>query len=323
MEKEPDFQWVGSQWLNSGAGAWFTLNKCASVGSAKQPFAYSTSVNPHPSVCSWTAASRHFPPEKTLPSNTCEPQCQIPWQVLMAFTKALRILISWVAVAHSIHHLLSFSKLLSRNAVLKQNPTATSPLAPSPKIQHPLPSSKVVVSSLPVDEACSSYIIWISPQECFSFQRKIWTYLWWSRPLQTRVTLEMSVTPAHCRKWRLSLLLSLVHQVSKMMWAEIPLGILCREDKSGRAGAQDYNKEIWYSCALIPVPSYIKVAELSLSLLKTESTPFLSPIMKNHQRTFTLEVSNCCLRAWIGWPLKVSFNPNCSIIPANSLIYED
>lgn len=76
-------------------GAWFALNT-ASVGSAKQLSAYSTSVNPRPSVCSWTAASRHFPPEKTLPRNTCEPQCQIPWQVLMDFTKALRILISRV-----------------------------------------------------------------------------------------------------------------------------------------------------------------------------------------------------------------------------------
>lgn len=136
VERGPDFQWVGSQCLNSGVGAWFALN-AASVGRAKQLFAYSTSVNPHPSVCSWTVASRHFPPEKTLPSNSCEPQCQIPWQVLMAFTKALRILISWVSAAHSIHHFFSFSKLLSRNTVLQQNPTAISPLAPSPKIQHP------------------------------------------------------------------------------------------------------------------------------------------------------------------------------------------
>lgn len=132
----PDFQWVGSQWHNSGVGAWFALNT-ASAGTAKQLFAYSTSVNPHPSVCSWTMASRHFPPEKSLPSNMCEPQCQIPWQVPMTFTKALRILISWVSVAHSIHHFLCFSKLLSRNMVLQQNPTATSPLATSPRIKHP------------------------------------------------------------------------------------------------------------------------------------------------------------------------------------------
>lgn len=108
MGRELDFQWVGSQRLNSGVGSWFALNT-ASVGRAKQLFAYSTSVNPHPSVCSWTAASRHFPPEKRLLSNTCEPQCQIPWQVLMAFTKALRILINWVLAAHSIQHFLYFA----------------------------------------------------------------------------------------------------------------------------------------------------------------------------------------------------------------------
>lgn len=32
---------------------------------------------------------------------------------------------------------------------------------------------------------------------------------------------------------------------------------------------------------------------------------------------------HCCLRAWIRWLLKVSFNPNYSMIPANSLIYDD
>lgn len=133
----------------------------------------------------------------------------------------------------------------------------------------------------------------------------------------------MSVTPAHCRGWRVSLLLSLVQQVSKMMCVEIPLGILCREDKKERAGAEDYKEEILYSCALIPAPSYGKVAQFLLSLLKTECNPLLGLIMKNHQRTFTLVASNCCLRAWIRWPLKVSLNLNYSRIAAKSLIYDD
>lgn len=115
-----------------------------------------------------------------------------------------------------------------------------------------------------------------------------------------------------------------VHQVSKMMCAEIPLGILCREDKRERAGAEDYKEEILYSCcALVPALSYRKVAQFSLFLLKTECNPLLGPIMKNHQRTFTLEASNCCLRGWIRWPLKISFNPNYSMIPAKSLICDD
>lgn len=233
VERGLDFQWVGFQWLNSGVGAWSALNT-ASVGRAKQLFAHSTSVNPHPLVCSWTAASRHFPPEKTLPSNTCEPQCQIPWQVLMAFTKAtkaLRILISWVLVAHSIQRFLSFCKLLSRNTVLQQNPTATSPLDLSPKFNiHNIPAQlwSAHYSWMKHVEATWSGL---SPQACFSFQRKIRTSQWWSRPLQTWVTLEMSITPAHCRRWRVSLLLSLVHQVSKMMCAESPLGILSERTK--------------------------------------------------------------------------------------------
>lgn len=91
----------------------------------------------------------------------------------------------------------------------------------------------------------------------------------------------------------MSLLLSLVHQVSKMMCAEIPLGTLCREDNRETAGAEDYKEEILYShCALTPAQSYWKVAQFSLSLLKMECNPLLSPIMKNHQRTFTLEASN-------------------------------